>query len=55
MNGFYLGRHASGYTPFLCDITAAVPRWRCRETATPIPDGRPEVIAVRLDAREPEG
>lgn len=55
VNGFYLGRHASGYTPFLCDISDTVPRWRFQETATPVHDGRPEVVAMRLDAREPEG
>ncbi len=55
INGFYLGRHPSGYTPFWCDITDFVPRWMFQECDDPKPDGREEVIAVRVDARETEG
>lgn len=55
VNGFFLGPHSSGYTPFLCDISDTVPRWLCQETAAPQPDDRPELIAVRLDASAPEG
>lgn len=32
-----------------------MPRWLNQEADSPAPDDRPEVIAVRLDASEPEG
>ncbi len=53
VNGFELGTHPSGYTPFLCDITAAVPRYL---DAPSLPPGaQPSVVAVRVDATHPEG
>lgn len=55
VNGFFLGSHPSGYTPFLCDLTDVVPRWQFQEQAEPPDDGRPDIVTVRVDAQEPEG
>ncbi len=43
LNGHYLGRNLSGYTPFRCDITDFVTY------------GGPNVLVVRVDATEYEG
>ncbi len=55
VNGFDLGSHKNGYTPFWCDITNCVPYYLFQEEDKPQNHGQAEVIAVRVDTREPEG
>jgi len=54
VNGFDMGTHPSGYTPFLCDITEVVPRYLFADPSLP-PGNRPNVVAVRVDSTQPEG